>query len=230
MGVFFLESMLKIVPLFVFLFTFHIGFSQYDAECFINAKKEIKLSIENLPIDSMRFQDTLTINNVRRYVDTMFAVRNVDVNPHIQKVVGCRMPDFNFFNLSGADMSINKIKSDFTIISFSSITYGDVCNARLHQFCKLKTLLKDSLTVINIFEDNDKKVLDYSLNYESNVEFVANADLLFHHYGLQVGSVIYVIDKYKNIIFVKTGHKYNYTPDEIYAELLEKIRATTCSD
>lgn len=206
------------------------SFAQYDAECFINAKKEIKLSIENVPLDSMHFQDTLTINNVRRYVDTMLVIRNVDANPHVQKVIGCRMPDFNFFNLNGIDMSINKIQSDFTIISFSSTTYGDVSNARLHQFCKLKSLLKDSLTVINIFEDDDKKVLDYSLNYESNVEFVANADLLFYHYSLGVSPIIYVLDKYKNIIFVKASHRYNYTPDEIYSELLEKIRSTNCVD
>lgn len=108
------------------------SFAQYDAECFINAKKEIKLSIENVPRDSMRFQDTLTINNVRRYVDTVLAIRNVDANPHVQKVVGCRMPDFSFFNLNGTDLSINKIQSAFTIVSFSSTTYGDVCNARLH--------------------------------------------------------------------------------------------------
>lgn len=222
--------MFRSIFLFIFLSAAITSFAQYDAECFINAKKEIKLSIENVPRDSMRFQDTLTINNVRRYVDTILAVRNIDANPHVQKVVGCRMPDFNFFNLSGTDLSINKIKSDFTIVSFSSTTYGDVCNARLHQFCKLKSLLKDSLTVINIFEDKDKQVLDYSLNYENNVEFVANADLLFYHYSLGVGPIIYILDKYKNIIFVKAGHKYNYTPDEIYSELLEKIRSTNCSD
>lgn len=222
--------MFRSIFLFIFLSAVITSFAQYDAECFINAKKEIKLSIENVPRDSMRFQDTLTINNVRRYVDTILAVRNIDANPHVQKVVGCRMPDFNFFNLSGTDLSINKIKSDFTIVSFSSTTYGDVCNARLHQFCKLKSLLKDSLTVINIFEDKDKQVLDYSLNYENNVEFVANADLLFYHYSLGVGPIIYILDKYKNIIFVKAGHKYNYTPDEIYSELLEKIRSTNCSD
>lgn len=222
--------MLKIFFIHIFLFFSLINFAQYDAECFINAKKEIKLAIENLPIDSMHVQDTLTINNVKRYVDTLIAVRNVDANPHVQKVIGCRMPDFNFFNLSGTDMSINKIQSDFTIISFSSTTYGDVCNARLHQFCKLKSLLKDSLTVINIFEEKDKQVIDYSLNYENNVEFVANADLLSHRYGLGVGPIIYVIDKYKNIIFVKAGHKYNYTPDEIHSELLDKIRATNCAD
>ncbi len=222
--------MLKSISIFVFLSIAVNVFAQYDAECFINAKKEIKLSIENVPRDSVHFQDTLTINNVRRYVDTMLAIRNIDANPHVQKVIGCRMPDFNFFNLSGSDLSINKIQSDFTIVSFSSTTYGDVCNARLHQFCKLKSLLKDSLTVVNIFEDKDKQVLDYSLNYDNNVEFVANADLLFYHYSLGVGPVIYILDKYKNIIFVKAGHKYSYTPDEIYSELLEKIRATNCSD
>lgn len=222
--------MFKSIFIFSFLFFTISSFAQYDAECFNNAKKEIKISLENLPLDSVHFQDTLTINNVRRYVDTVVAMRRIDANPSAQKLIGCRLPDFNFFNLSGTDLSINKIESDFSIISFSSTTYGDVSNARLIQFCKLKSLLKDSLIVINIFEENDKKVLEYSLNYDSNVEYVANADLLFYHYALSVGPVIYVLDKYKNIIFVKTGHNYIYTPDEIYWEILEKIRATNCSD
>ncbi len=205
-------------------------FCQYDAECFINTKKEIKLSIENQPLDSLHYRDSLTINNVTRYVDTVLRVYRADATPYVQKMVGCRLPDFAFFNLDGVDMSINKIVSDFAIISFSSTTYGDVSNAHLQQFCKLKSALKDSLTVINIFEEKDKDVLDYSKSYESNVEFVANADLLFYHYSLQLGPVFYVLDRYKNIIFIKSGHHYIYSPDEIYSELLEKMRSTDCSD
>ena len=76
----------------ILLFT-NESFAQYDAECFINAKKDIKLAIENVPRDSVRFQDTLTINNVRRYVDTMIAVRNVDANHMFKRllVVECRI-------------------------------------------------------------------------------------------------------------------------------------------
>lgn len=221
-----------ILSIILFLFT-EISFAQYDAECFVSTKKEIKLEIDEAykaPGDSVRIQDTLLINGQSRYVDTMFRVRNFDANPYVNKIVGCRMPEFSFFTLNKEELSINKIVSDFTIISFSSTTYGDVCKARLHQFCRLKTVLKDSLTVINIFEDVDQKVIDYAKNYESNIEFIANADLLTYHYTLGTGAIIYIIDKYKNIIFVKTGQRYNYSPDEIYSELLDKIRAANCSD
>lgn len=217
-------------PIFIFLFFAINSFAQYDAECFNERKKEILLSIESAPRDSIHFQDTLTVNNVRRHLDTMLSYSNLDVNTSAQKLIGCRLPDFNFFNVSGMELSINKIESDFAIISFSFATYADVGNARLHQYCKLKSLLKDSLTVINIFTDADKIVSSYALNFESNVEFVANADLLIYQYGLDLEPVIYVIDKYKNIIFVKTGYNYNISPDEIYFELLEKIRATNCAD
>lgn len=222
--------MFKSIYIFIFLFLANASFSQYDAECFNEKKKEIMASLDNSPLESMHIQDTLTVNNVRRYVDTILAYSNLDINLSAQKLIGCRLPDFNFFNISGTELSINKIESDFAIISFSFATYGDVCNARLYQYGRLKSLLKDSLTVINIFTDTDKIVSDCSLNYESNVEFVANADLLIYQYGLDVEPVIYVIDKYKNIIFVKTGYNYNYSPDGIYSELLEKIRATNCAD
>lgn len=214
----------------ILLFVVEASFAQYDAECFINSKKEVKFAVENQPLDSIAFKDTLIIDGVKRYVDTVRKYYKVDPELYVQKMVGCRMPDFTFFNLEGTDLSINKIRTDFSIVSFSSTTYGDICNARLQQFCKLKSFLKDSISVINIFEEKDNEVLTYSKDYGSNVEYVANADLLFYHYNLQFGPTVYLLDKYKNIIWIKVGHRYKYTPDEIYLEILEKIRSTYCAD
>ena len=219
--------------LFILSLCGNILTAQYDSECFVTTKKEIKILLEKglaEPGDSIRFQDTIVINGVRRYVDTMFLVRNFDAGPFVTKIVGCRMPDFSFFNLNKDELSVNKISTDYTIISFSSTSYGDVCNARLNQYCRLKKLLQDSLTVLNIFEEEDAKVSEYSKSYEDNVEFIANADLITYNYSLNTGATIFLLDKYKNIIYVKTGQRYNYTPDEIYSELLEIMRSTTCSD
>ena len=213
----------------------HIVFAQYDAECFVMNKEKVKEGIRNLSndqlFDSVHVQDTLLMNGVSRYVDTIIAMRKgVDISYLVEKVVGCKMPDFTFFTISKEDMSIEKIKTDFTILSFGSSGYGDVSNARLYQFCKLKKLLKDSLTVINIYEDVDAKIIEYSKMFSDNVEYVANADELFLKYTFGDGPSIFVLDGNKSIIYVKTGGHYINTPDEIYIEILEKIRATNCSD
>jgi cytochrome oxidase Cu insertion factor (SCO1/SenC/PrrC family) len=216
-----------------FILPFISSYAQYDAECFNNTKKQIKLAIEeefSRPTDSVRFRDSLYIGGVMRYVDTVIYRYQYDANPIVQRIVGCRMPDFTFFTINKDEMSVNAISSDFTLITFSSTTYGDVCNARLQQYCRLKKALKDSLTVINIFEDPDKKVIDYAMNYESNVEFVANADVLTSRYSLNTGAQIFLLDRYKNIIYINAGQRYRDTPDEIYSELLDKMREYSCSD
>lgn len=221
--------MLKILPIFIFLFSSLIGYSQYEAECFINTKKEITLTIENVPRDSMRIQDTVFINGQTRYVDTVIGVRGFDVNPYMQKIVGCKMPDFNFFNLNGEEHSVYKMQNDFTIIFFSSIHCGDGCNNQLRELGKLKSTLKDSVSVINIFEETDARISEYVKDYDSNMDYVANADLITLKYSFG-GALVFILDKYKNIIYVKHGTRYNYTPTEIYNEMLQKIRATVCSD
>lgn len=225
--------MQKSILIFILFLSGNTLFAQYDSECYVTTKKEIKLTIEKIikePGDSVRFQDTLMIAGSKRYVDTVLRVWTLDNDPYVKKFIGCRMPDFTFFTINKDEMSVNKITSDFTLISFSSTTYGDVSNARLYQFCKLKTLLNDSLVVLNVFEEEDEKVVEYSKNYAENVEFIANADLITYNYTFNGGTIIYLLDKYKNIIYVKSGHRYNYTPDEIYSELLEKIRAYDCAD
>jgi hypothetical protein len=219
--------------LFFLFFSSASLFAQYDAECFNKTKEEIKKEVAELfkhPTDSVHWQDSMLTQSGMRYIDTVLYRYQYDANPIVKKIIGCKIPDFNFLTINKEEMSVGTISSEFMLICFSSTSYGDVCNARLHQYCRLKKLLKDSLTVINIFEDVDKKVSDYALNYENNVEFVANADVLTYNYGLGTGTVIYVLDKYKNIIYVKTGTEYRDTPDEIYPELLEKIRGTSCAD
>ncbi|HEY0029625.1 MAG TPA: hypothetical protein VGC65_02615 [Bacteroidia bacterium] len=216
-----------------FFFCTFVAPAQYDAECFINTKKEVRLAVESAikqPGDSVYIKDSIFVNGVKRYIDTAMRVWHLEDDPYVKRFVGCRMPDFSFFTVQKNEMSVNSIRSDFTIINFSSTTYGDVSNARMHQLCKLKKRLNDSLTVLNIFADNDKQVLAYAANYEENVEFVANADLITYNYTFNGGAIIYVLDKYKNIIYVKSGHNYRDTPDEIYSELLELIRASNCSD
>lgn len=210
-----------------------IVFAQYDAECFIVNKEKVKEGIKNLSndqlFDSVHFKDTLLMNGVSRFVDTIIAMRKrVDISGLTEKVVGCTMPNFSFFTTDKEDLSIEKIKTDFTILSFGSSSYGDVPNARLYQFCKLKTLLKDSLTVINIYEEVDAKVIEYSKMFPNNVEYVANADVLVYKYTFGDGGSVFVLDKYKNILYVKSGYSYINTPDEIYNEILDKIRATKC--
>ncbi|MFL5764012.1 MAG: hypothetical protein ACJ77K_08735 [Bacteroidia bacterium] len=225
--------MLKHVLIFSFFVISYSLSAQYDAECFNKAREEIKKAIDQdfkRPTDSLHVQDTLLIGGVSRYVDTVFYRYQYDANPIVQKVVGCRMPDFTFQTINKEQMSVNGISSDFTIISFSSTTYGDVCNARLHQYCRLKKLLGDSLTVINIFEEPDNKVKDYAGNFDNNVEFVAYGDVLSKYYSLNTGAQVYVLDKYKNIVYINAGQQYVNTPDEIYSELLDKIRSTNCSD
>jgi peroxiredoxin len=204
-------------------------FSQYEAECFMNTKKEILFEIENMPNDTLHFHDTIEEIGSKRYLDTTVMIRGKDVSPLINKIVGCRMPDFPFSNLDGKDFSINGIKSDFMLVYFSFVDCGDVCNAQLKEFSKLKTTLKDSLTVINIFPDSNGKVREFAKDYESNIEFIANADLLTYNYSFG-GTTLFVLDKYKNIIYVKNGAHYVYSPSEIYFDLLEKMRGTKCSD
>ncbi len=209
--------------------------AQYDAECYTRNKESIKEEIKKLSnavlFDSVYIADTFLIDGVKRYVDSLVAVRKgVDITDMVNRVVGCKMPDFSFFNINKEELSVYKIQSDFTILTFGSVSYGDVSNARLHQFSKLKALMKDSLEVINIYEDVDEKVIEYMKYFENNVEYVANADLLIYNYTFGNGPITYVLDKYKNIIYIKSGHQYRYTPDEIYSEILDKIRATNCSD
>ncbi len=59
--------MINIVLALIFLLLPNLTFAQYDAECFINTKKEIKLTIERLPVDSIHFQDTIFINGQNRF-------------------------------------------------------------------------------------------------------------------------------------------------------------------
>jgi hypothetical protein len=227
--------MQKTLFIFILLLFFRNCFAQYDAECFLTnrefAKNEIKNLSNNLLYDTVSFDDTVMTSAGKRFRDTVLAMRKpVDISSFVNKLVGCKMPDFSFFNIAKEEMSVYKIQSDFTILTFGSVSYGDVSNARLHQFSKLKTTLKDSLTVINIYDDADDKVIEYARDFENNVEYVANADLLIYNYTFGNGPITYVLDKYKNIIFIKSGHEYRYTPDEIYVEILEKIRATKCSN
>jgi hypothetical protein len=208
--------------------------AQYDAECFNNTRDEILSAIKSIRPDTLHFpvHDTIDLpDGKKRYIDTTYiALRGYDVNPQVSKIIGCKMPDFSFFNIDKKEMSVYGVPSDFTLICFNSTTYGDVCNARLHQFCRMKDQLKDSLTVLNIFEEPDKKVVEYAKYFENNVEFIANADLLQYSYAMNLGAMIYVLDKYKNIIYVKSGQDYVNTPDEIYSELMDKIRSYSCKD
>lgn len=223
--------MFKSIIIFIFLFFTIASFAQYDAECFNEKKKEILQAIENAPRDSMHFMDTLVINNVKRYVDTVFAMRNMDVDPYIDKIIGCRMPDFNFFNLNGEEFSINKTKSDFIILNFS-FDCGDVCNYQLEQYSKLQKVLGDSVAIYNIYEEPDTKIKEYVKSIEiDNLHFVANADLLTYHYSMSVRRpFLYLLDRHKNIIYVKCGQSQTESRVYMYETLLGKIRATNCAD
>ena len=219
-----------IVLTIIFLLT-NQSSAQYDAECFNEKKKEILLALENAPRDSMRFQDTLVINNVKRYVDTMFAIRNMDVDPYIDKIIGCRMPDFNFFSLNGEEFSINKTKSEFIVLNFS-FDCGDVCNYQLEQYSKLQKVLGDSVAIYNIYEEPEKKVKEYVQSLAiDNMQFIANADLLTYHYSMSIKRpFLYLLDRHKNIIYVKCGQSQTESRVYMYETLLEKIRATNCAD
>jgi len=223
--------MLKIFSIFIFLFSSLVGYSQYDSECFINTKKEIKLAIENIPVDSVHFQDTLVIDGKSRYVDTMFAVRNMNVDPYIIKIIGCTMPDFSFFNLDGQEFSINKTKADFIVLNFS-FDCGDICSYQLDQFSKLQKVLGDSIAIYNIYDEPNERVKEIPKTYKiDNLQFVANADLLTFSYSLNVRRpFLYLLDSHKNIIYVKAGQSQTETATYIYDTLLEKIRSTHCGD
>jgi hypothetical protein len=205
-------------------------FSQYVSECFFQKKEQVKNELISMPVDSAMFPDSILVNGEKKSQPKKIFFVRADKDPIIQKMEGCRMPDFSFYTLNKEDLSIDRIKSDFTIVCFSSTSYGDVCNARLHNFCKLKNLLKDSLTVITIFQEKDETVSNYARDYDSNIEFVANADRLTNTYTIDRGHIIYILDKYKNIIYVKSQQHYHYTPDEIFYELLNKIRGAVCED
>lgn len=223
--------MLKSILIFIFILLSVTSFSQYEAECFNQKKNEILLAIENAPRDSMHFQDTLVIDNVKRYVDTMFVMRNMDVDSYISKIIGCRMPDFNFFNLNKEEFSINKTKSEFIILNFS-FECGDICNYQLEQYSKLQKVLRDSVAIYNIYEEPDKKVKEYVQGIGiDNLQFVANADLLTYHYSVSVRRpFLYLLDRHKNIIYMKCGQSQTESRVYMYETLLQKIRATNCSD
>ena len=207
-------------------------FAQYDAECFNAQRKLITENIANTPLDSMHYRDTLRIAGVDRYIDTVYGFRVKDVSTQISKVVGCKMPDFSFFDLNGEEFSVYKTRSDFTIINFS-FDCGDVCNYQLGELSKLKKDLGDSVVIYNIYELEDKKLIDYfkSLELADNMEFVANADLLLFSYAIKdIRPFIYLLDKYKNIIYVKGGQDVTESPTFLYEQFLEKMRATNCSN
>src|ERR1043165_1338260 len=70
-----------------FILPFISSYAQYDAECFNNTKKQIKLAIEeefSRPTDSVRFRDSLYIGGVMRYVDTVIYRYQYDANPIVQ--------------------------------------------------------------------------------------------------------------------------------------------------
>lgn len=223
--------MSRLILIFIFLFFTITTFAQYDAECFSEGKKEILLAVENSPVDSVRIQDTILIDGRYRYVDTLVGMRYLDAGPYLHKVIGCKMPDFNFFNLSGEEYSINKTKSEFIILNFL-FDCGDVCNYQLEQYSRLQKTLGDSVVIYNIFEESDKKVNEYVKSNEiDNMQFVANADLLTFHYSIGVQRpFLYLLDRHKNIIYLKCGQNQTESRVYMYETLLEKIRATNCSD
>ena len=223
----------SIFLLFILSFLFKNISAQYEAECFVKTKELINKEITTMPTDSMHIQDTIMgPDMVKRYLDTVVRIYNSDkANAKVSKIVGCRMPDFSYTDLAGETYSINSIKTDFTIVNFSFIDCGDVCNVGLHCFSKLKSKLKDSITVINIYRDPTDKVREFVKDFEDNIEFVGNADILSYNYSIEYGSSIYyVLDKYKNIVYVKSGFHYVNSPNEIYFDLLEKMRVTACPD
>ena len=223
----------KILFIFILFFLCKNSFAQYDAECFVKNREAIKGEIDKLPYDSLHLNDTILVNGVKTYRDTIILVsgRLRDLSSIVNKVVGCKLPDFTYFDLNKEEMSIDKIKSEYTIVYFGMLSCGDICNMYLDELSALKKTLKDSLTVVNIYDEKNDKVKEYSTSGEwDNICFVANADMISYNYSLQIGTHMLVLDKYKNIILVENGWDQTQTRTALYYKFLNLMRSRKCSD
>jgi hypothetical protein len=201
----------------------------------VKNKEAIKVEIDNLPLDSIHWDDTVVVNGVKHFRDTVVTVsgRLRDLSSIVNKVIGCKLPDFTYFDLNKEEMSIDKIKSDFTVVYFGMLSCGDVCNMYLDELSALKKTLKDSLTVVNVYDESDIRVKEYSVSgdgWDNYIHFVANADMISYNYSLQIGTHMFILDKDKNIIYVENGWNYNQTRTALYYKFLEMMRSKHCSD
>ncbi|MGZ4035616.1 MAG: TlpA family protein disulfide reductase [Bacteroidia bacterium] len=224
----------KIFFLFILSFFYKNISAQYDAECFVKNKEAIKSEIDKLPLDSFHLDDTILVNGVKKYRDTIVLVsgRLRDLSLIINKVIGCKLPDFSYFDLNGEEMSVDKIKSEFTVVYFGMLSCVDVCNMYLDELSALKKTLNDSITIVNIYDEKDDRVREYSKTNSSwdNINFVANAAMISYNYSLPIGTQMFILDKYKNIIYIENGWNYNQTRTALYFKFLELIRSRHCSD
>jgi RNA binding exosome subunit len=163
--------------------------------------------------------------------DTVFAKPDYDkVLGNLKELIGCAMPDFSFFTTADKEYTISKISSEYTILYFSFIDCGDVCNDYLQQFSRLEDHFGDSITVINIYKQDHKKVKDFASAFPDNIEFVANAEILTRYYSMGGDQpVLYLLDKKKKIVMAEIAINSRNMNNVLYEKISLKIKEINCA-
>lgn len=223
------KKMKYILPL---LFISQFSFAQYDYNCFESAKEALKAEMKrieaNMQYDSISYPDENGM--VRKYPKAKgFDPSGLDYQ--LAKVIGCKMPDFSFFNLKGQDFSIGGVHSTYTIIYFTSLTCSDVCDDYIRQFSRLRDKFQDSLTVFMIYPNSNLSVMERVKHLPENVEYIANADQIWRNYGIGGDlNVMLLLDRSKTILHAEMGSSAAKTYPILYEIFYNRIRELSCID
>jgi peroxiredoxin len=192
--------------------------SQNDYTCFSEVRQKVD-SLWNIPRPKKLIGK-----------DSVFAQPDyVSIRSEINNSIGCTMPDFSFFNVQDQEITLSKLSSEYTLVFFSFIDCGEICNDYITQFADLRTTMGDSLTVILIYKEPNDRVTAFSKDFTGNLEFVANADILTKYYSMGGNQpVFYLMNKRRRILMVEAAINSRNTYRVLYDKLRTKITESNC--
>ncbi len=209
----------SILTILTFLFCL-AAFGQIGDECFVEIKKQRKEEMERLQLGKKWVPnlDSLNKNITTTDWDSLSTIEKRT----LMRVTNCNYPTSYLRTSENKEINTNKIKTKFTLINFNYL-YCDRCIQQLDDFLQIKKEMKDQVTVLVFFPENQKDIQHIIDKYKTYFEFIPDKKKYIEDYNLGLGTPFnLVLDKNKKVKYATNGA--NDKSGLLYKELIPYLK------